>query len=67
MAIFPALHKLTLMGFAASFGALLVGWLVVIFRGLYLARHLLTLFKLTKLDLQTMRMMQPILCRALCH
>ena len=67
MAIFPALHKLTLMGFAASFGALLVGWLVVVGRGLYLARHLLTLFKLTKLDLQTMRMMQPILCRALCH
>ena len=67
MAIFPALHKLTHTGFAASFGALLVGWLVVVGRGLYLARYLLTLFKLTKLDLQTMRMMQPILCRALCH
>ena len=30
-------------GLAGSFGALLVGWLVVVARGLYLARHLLTL------------------------
>ena len=30
-------------GFAGSFGALLVGWLVVVARGLYLARHLFTL------------------------
>ena len=54
-------------GRAGLFNALLVGHLVVVGRGLYLARHLLTLFKLTKLHLQTMRMMQPILCRALCH
>ena len=32
-------------GLAGSFGALLVGWLVVVARGLYLARHLFTLFK----------------------
>ena len=31
-------------GLASSFGALLVGWLVVVARGLYLARHLFTLF-----------------------
>ena len=30
-------------GFAGSFGALLVGWLVAVARGLYLARHLFTL------------------------
>ena len=28
------------IGLAGSFGALLVGWLVVVVRGLYLARHL---------------------------
>ena len=32
-----------LAGLAGSFGALLVGWLVVVARGLYLARHLFTL------------------------
>merc|ERR1712012_1082467 len=31
-------------GFTGSFGALLVGWLVVVARGLYLARHLFTLY-----------------------
>ena len=31
-------------GLAGSFGALLVGWLVVVARGLYLTRHLFTLF-----------------------
>ena len=31
-------------GLAGSFDALLVGWLVVVVRGLYLARHLFTLF-----------------------
>ena len=31
-------------GLASSFGALFVGWLVVMARGLYLARHLSTLF-----------------------
>ena len=31
-------------GLAGSFGALLVGWLVVVARGLYLARHLFTLY-----------------------
>ena len=31
-------------GLAGSFGALLVGWMVVVARGLYLARHLFTLF-----------------------
>ena len=31
-------------GLAGSFGALLVGWLAVVARGLYLARHLFTLF-----------------------
>ena len=30
-------------GLVGSFGALLVGWLVVMARGLYLARHLFTL------------------------
>ena len=34
------------IGHAISFGALLVGWLVVVARGLYLARHLFTLYKL---------------------
>ena len=33
-------------GLSASFGALLVGWLVVLERGLYLARHLFTLSSL---------------------
>ena len=32
------------IGLAGSFGALLVGWLVVVARGLYLARHLFTLY-----------------------
>ena len=31
-------------GLAGSFGALLVDWLVVVAHGLYLARHLFTLF-----------------------
>ena len=31
-------------GHAGSYGALLVGWLVVVERGMYLARHLFTLF-----------------------
>ena len=31
-------------GLAGSFGALFVGWLVVVAYGLYLARHLFTLF-----------------------
>ena len=31
-------------GLAGSFGALLLGWLVVVARGLYLARHLFNLF-----------------------
>ena len=31
-------------GLAGSFGVLLVGWLVVVARGLYLARHLFTLY-----------------------
>ena len=30
-------------GLAGSFGALLMGWLVVVAHGLYLARHLFTL------------------------
>ena len=34
-------------GLAGSFGALLVDWLVVLARGLYLARHLFTLFYLS--------------------
>ena len=33
-----------LVMFAGLFGALLVGWLVVVARGLYLARHLFTLY-----------------------
>ena len=33
------------IGLAGSFGALLVGWLVVVARGLYLARHLFTLYR----------------------
>ena len=32
-----------LPGLAGSFGSLLVGWLVFVARGLYLARHLFTL------------------------
>ena len=34
------------IGLAGSSGALLVGWLVVVVRGLYLARHLLTYYDL---------------------
>ena len=37
----PNLAFLTIAG---SFGALLMGWLVVVARGLYLARHLFTLY-----------------------
>ena len=36
--------KLAFLFKAGSFGALLVGWLVVMARGLYLARHLFTLY-----------------------
>ena len=36
-----------LPGLAGSFGALLVGGLVVVARGLYLARHLITLLIFT--------------------
>ena len=32
------------LSIAGSFGALLVGWLDVVSRGLYLARHLFTLY-----------------------
>ena len=32
---------------AGSFGALLGGWLVDVVRGLYLARHLFTLYAIT--------------------
>ena len=32
------------IGLAVSFGAMLVGWLVVVARGLHLARHLFTLY-----------------------
>ena len=39
--------KLAFLSIAGSFGALLVGWMVVVARGLYLARHLFTLFDLT--------------------
>ena len=39
-AIFSRPH----IGLARSFGALLVGWLLVVVRGLYLARHLFTLY-----------------------
>ena len=38
--------KLAFLSIAGSFGALLVGWLVVVARGLYLARHLFTLYSL---------------------
>ena len=38
----PNLAFLTIAG---SFGALLMGWLVVVARGLYLARHLFTLWQ----------------------
>merc|ERR1711973_786925 len=36
--------NLAFLTIAGSFGALLMGWLVVVARGLYLARHLFTLF-----------------------
>ena len=36
--------NLAFLFIAGSFGALLVGWLVVVSRGLYLARHLFTLY-----------------------
>ena len=39
----PNLAFLTIAG---SFGALLMGWLVVVARGLYLARHLFTFYRL---------------------
>ena len=35
--------KLAILTIAGSFGALLMGWLAVVARGLYLARHLFTL------------------------
>ena len=35
--------KLAFLSIAGSFGALLLGWLVVVARGLYLARQLFTL------------------------
>ena len=35
--------KVAHIGLAGSFDAMLVGWLVVMARGLYLARHLFTL------------------------
>ena len=41
------LHPPQKMDFVGSFGALLVGCLVVVARGLYLARHLFTLFYLS--------------------
>ena len=37
-------------GHAGFFGAMLVGRLVVVARGLYLARHLFTLFSTSRLD-----------------
>ena len=37
--------KLAFLSIAGSFGALMVGWLVVVARGLYLARNLFTLFR----------------------
>ena len=37
--------NLAFLSIAGSFGALLVGWLVVVARGLYLARHLFTVYK----------------------
>ena len=39
--IWPEIGILAIVG---SFGALLVGWLVVVARELYLARHLFTLY-----------------------
>ena len=36
--------KLAFLTIAGKFGALLMGWLVGVARGLYLARHLFTLF-----------------------
>ena len=36
--------NLAFLSIAGSFGALLVGWLVVVARGLYLARHLFIYF-----------------------
>ena len=36
--------KLAFLTIAGLFGALLMGWLVVVARGLYLARHLFTLY-----------------------
>merc|ERR1712209_9729 len=38
--------NLAFMTIAGSFGALLMGWLVVVARGLYLSRHLFTLLKI---------------------
>ena len=43
----PKLAFLVNLGHAGLFGALLVGRLVVVARGLYLARHLFTLLKYT--------------------
>ena len=37
----------TYIGLASSFGALLVGWFLVLVHGLYLARHLFTLYAIT--------------------
>ena len=37
--------NLAFLSIAGSFGALLVGWLVVVARGLYFARHLFILYE----------------------
>ena len=42
--------KLPFLTIAGSFGALLMGWLVVVARGLYLARHLFTLLNINYSD-----------------
>ena len=40
----PGMLSWAHIGLAGSFGALLFSWLMVVARGLYLARHLFTLF-----------------------
>ena len=46
MTIFPVPGNLTHIGLVGSYGALLVGWSVVVVPGLYLAGHVFTLLHL---------------------
>ena len=52
-------------GLAGSFGALVVGWLVAVTRGLYLARHQFTLYQ-SKSMARLVRKEKMVLCCLVC-